>query len=91
MEHSIMSKKLFIPDPIKQKRQADLSADLREIVLSYPDQLQVILDELCYQLDSDQLYQIEDLVVNQYGLDDEGVELENVTDDWYDEEGNLIP
>jgi len=23
--------------------------------------------------------------------DDEGVELENVTDDWYDEEGNLIP
>jgi len=24
-------------------------------------------------------------------LDDDGVELENVTDDWYDEEGNLIP
>ena len=23
--------------------------------------------------------------------DDEGVELENVTDDWYDDEGNLIP
>ena len=23
--------------------------------------------------------------------DDEGVELENVTDDWYDEEGNLKP
>ena len=88
-----MTKRLFIPE--NQKRQADLSAELREIVLSYPDQLQVILDELCYQLDSDQLDQIEDLVVNQYGLDDEdvelGVELENVTDDWYDEEGNLIP
>ena len=84
-----MTKKLFIPE--NQKRQADLSAELREIVLSYPDQLQVILDELCYQLDSDQLDQIEDLVVNQYGLDDEDVELENVTDDWYDEEGNLIP
>ena len=89
MEHSIMSKQLFIPE--NQKRQADLSAELREIVLSYPDQLQVILDELCYQLDTDQLDQIEDLVVNQYGLDDEDVELENVTDDWYDEEGNLIP
>ena len=84
-----MTKRLFIPE--NQKRQADLSAELREIVLSYPDQLQVILDELCYQLDSDQLDQIEDLVVNQYGLDDEDVELENVTDDWYDEEGNLIP
>ena len=23
--------------------------------------------------------------------EDEGVELENVTDDWYEEEGNLIP
>ena len=84
-----MTKQLFIPE--NQKRQADLSAELREIVLSYPDQLQVILDELCYQLDSDQLDQIEDLVVNQYGLDDEDVELENVTDDLYDEEGNLIP
>ena len=84
-----MTKQLFITE--NQKRQADLSAELREIVLSYPDQLQVILDELCYQLDSDQLDQIEDLVVNQYGLDDEDVELENVTDDWYDEEGNLIP
>ena len=84
-----MTKRLFIPE--NQKRQADLSAELREIVLSYPDQLQVILDELCYQLDSDQLDQIEDLVVNQYGLDDEDVELENVTDDWYNEEGNLIP
>ena len=37
----------------------------------YPDQLQVILDELCYQLDSDQLDQIEDLVVNQYSLEEE--------------------
>ena len=64
-----MSKKLFIPE--NQKRQADLSAELREIVLSYPDQLQVILDELCYQLDTDQLDQIEDLVVNQYGLDED--------------------
>ena len=64
-----MSKELFIPE--NQKRQADLSAELREIVLSYPDQLQVILDELCYQLDSDQLDQIEDLVVNQYGLDED--------------------
>ena len=69
MEHSIMSKQLFIPE--NQKRQADLSAELREIVLSYPDQLQVILDELCYQLDTDQLDQIEDLVVNQYGLDED--------------------
>ena len=64
-----MSKELFIPK--NQKRQADLSAELREIVLSYPDQLQVILDELCYQLDTDQLDQIEDLVVNQYGLDED--------------------
>jgi len=64
-----MSKQLFIPE--NQKRQADLSAELREIVLSYPDQLQVILDELCYQLDTDQLDQIEDLVVNQYGLDED--------------------
>ena len=64
-----MTKQLFIPE--NQKRQADLSAELREIVLSYPDQLQVILDELCYQLDTDQLDQIEDLVVNQYGLDED--------------------
>ena len=64
-----MTKRLFIPE--NQKRQADLSAELREIVLSYPDQLQVILDELCYQLDSDQLDQIEDLVVNQYSLEEE--------------------
>ena len=29
--------------------------------------------------------------IDQCDEDDEGVELENVTDDWYDEEGNLIP
>ena len=29
--------------------------------------------------------------IDQCDEDDEGVELENVTDDWYDDEGNLIP
>ena len=29
--------------------------------------------------------------IDQCDTDDEGVELENVTDDWYDDEGNLIP
>tara|TARA_B100000131_G_scaffold253773_1_gene247890 strand:+ start:100 stop:231 length:132 start_codon:yes stop_codon:yes gene_type:complete len=43
MEHSIMSKKLFIPEKSEDQYQ------------------------------------------------EEGVELEDVTDDWYDEEGNLIP
>ncbi len=32
-----------------------------------------------------------DRLVASMGTTKTGVELENVTDDWYDEEGNLIP
>ena len=38
-----------------------------EVIDDYPDQLRVVIDELVSHLDNNQLDQIEDLIVNNYG------------------------
>ena len=38
-----------------------------EVVDDYPDQLRVVIDELVSHLNDNQLDQIEDLIVNNYG------------------------
>tara|TARA_B100001113_G_C21083824_1_gene611144 strand:- start:754 stop:918 length:165 start_codon:yes stop_codon:yes gene_type:complete len=47
-----------------------ISKNLIEIIADYPDQLQVIIDELTFKLDQNQLDQIEDLIVNNYNNDE---------------------
>ena len=38
-----------------------------EVCCDYPDQIRVVIDELVSHLDNNQLDQIEDLIVNNYG------------------------
>ena len=40
-----------------------------EVVCDYPDQIRPIIDELVSHLDNNQLDEIEDLIVNNYGED----------------------
>ena len=48
-------------------RQELIGNNLMEVVDDYPDQLRVVIDELVSHLDNNQLDQIEDLIVNNYG------------------------
>ena len=48
-------------------RQELIGNNLMEVVDDYPDQLRVVIDELVSHLNDNQLYQIEDLIVNNYG------------------------
>ena len=48
-------------------RQELIGNNLMEVVDDYPDQLRVIIDELLSHLNGNQLDQIEDLIVNNYG------------------------
>ena len=41
--------------------------NLMEVVDDYPDQLRVVIDELVSHLNHNQLDEIEDLIVNNYG------------------------
>ena len=50
-------------------KQELIGNNLMEIVDDYPDQLRVIIDELVSHLNDNQLNQIEDLIVNNYGDD----------------------
>ena len=50
-------------------RQELIGNNLLEVVDDYPDQLRVIIDELVSHLKDNQLNQIEDLIVNNYGDD----------------------
>ena len=50
-------------------RQELIGNNLMEVVDDYPDQLRVVIDELVSYLDNNQLDQIEDLIVNNYGED----------------------
>ena len=48
-------------------RQELIGNNLMEVVCDYPDQIRPIIDELVSYLDNNQLDQIEDLIVNNYG------------------------
>ncbi len=48
-------------------RQELIGNNLIEVIDDYPDQLRVVIDELVSHLDNNQLNQIEDLIVNNYG------------------------
>ena len=48
-------------------RQELIGNNLMEVVDDYPDQLRVVIDELVSHLNDNQLDQIEDLIVNNYG------------------------
>ena len=48
-------------------RQELMGNNLMEVIDDYPDQLRVVIDELVSHLDNNQLDQIEDLIVNNYG------------------------
>ena len=48
-------------------RQELIGNNLMEVVVDYPDQIRPIIDELVSHLDNNQLDQIEDLIVNNYG------------------------
>ena len=48
-------------------RQELIGNNLMEVVCDYPDQIRPIIDELVSHLDNNQLDQIEDLIVNNYG------------------------
>ena len=48
-------------------RQELIGNNLMEVIDDYPDQLRVVIDELVSHLNDNQLDQIEDLIVNNYG------------------------
>ena len=48
-------------------RQELIGNNLMEVVCDYPDQIRPIIDELVSHLDNNQLDEIEDLIVNNYG------------------------
>ena len=48
-------------------RQELIGNNLMEVIDDYPDQLRVVIDELVSHFDNNQLDQIEDLIVNNYG------------------------
>ena len=50
-------------------RQELIGNNLMEVVCDYPDQIRPIIDELVSYLNDNQLDQIEDLIVNNYGED----------------------
>ena len=50
-------------------RQELIGNNLMEVVCDYPDQIRPIIDELVSHLNDNQLDQIEDLIVNNYGED----------------------
>ena len=60
-----MTKTLFVPN--LRTRQELIGNNLMEVIDDYPDQLRVVIDELVSHLDNNQLDQIEDLIVNNYG------------------------
>ena len=60
-----MGKKLFVLN--LRTRQELIGNNLMEVIDDYPDQLRVVIDELVSHLDNNQLDQIEDLIVNNYG------------------------
>ena len=51
-------------------RQELIGNNLMNIVDDYPDQLRVIIDELISHLNHNQLDEMEDLIVNNYGDED---------------------
>tara|TARA_Y100001938_G_scaffold137647_1_gene202125 strand:- start:399 stop:710 length:312 start_codon:yes stop_codon:yes gene_type:complete len=51
-------------------RQELIGNNLMDIVDDYPDQLRVIIDELVSHLNHNQLDEVEDLIVNNYGDED---------------------
>jgi len=51
-------------------RQEFMRNNLLDIIDDYPDQLIVIIEELVSQLNHNQLDQMEDLIVNNYGDED---------------------
>ena len=48
-------------------RQELIGNNLMEVICYYPDKIRPIIDELVSHLDNNQLDQIEDLIVNNYG------------------------
>ena len=62
-----MTKKLFISN--LRTRQELIGNNLMEVVVDYPDQIRVVIDELVSHLDNNQLDQIEDLIVNNYSVE----------------------
>ena len=56
-------------------RQEFMRNNLLDIIDDYPDQLIVIIEELVSHLNHNQLDQMEDLIVNNYG-DEEVAEVE---------------
>ena len=48
-------------------KQELIGNNLMEVVCDYPDQIRPIIDELVSHLNNNQLDQIEDLIVNNYG------------------------
>ena len=48
-------------------RQELIGNNLMEVCCDYPDQIRPIIDELVSHLNDNQLDQIEDLIVNNYG------------------------
>ena len=48
-------------------RQELIGNNPMEVICDYPDQIRPIIDELVSHLNSNQLDQIEDLIVNNYG------------------------
>ena len=64
-------KEYFSKDETKRfnlrTRQELIGNNLMEVVVDYPDQIRPIIDELVSHLDNNQLDQIEDLIVNNYG------------------------
>ena len=56
-------------------RQELIGNNLMDIIDDYPDQLRVIIDELVSHLNHNQLDEMEDLIVNNYG-DEEVAEVE---------------
>ena len=60
-----MTKKLFIPN--LRTRQELIGNNLMEVCCDYPDQIRPIIDELVSHLNDNQLDQMEDFIVNNYG------------------------
>ena len=48
-------------------RQELIGNNLMEVCCDYPDQIRVVIDELVSHLNDNQLDQIDDLIVNNYG------------------------
>ena len=88
-----MPKKLFKPQTFNCPLTADQISTILYVIEGYS---QGNDDEELVQ-EMDEIFEVLENVVPQdyYDAIDDGVvpsvELENVTDEWYDEEGNLIP